>query len=130
MSKTTPNTLPNYDSNEVVQPLLEIADANRQAFEALAELQTRFLTKNFEANVQQFQNLMTHASDPEACAQSQLDFIHQLESSIADTCDLEYQALHQAHEKISGILASSTSHHEKFFESLFPFPYNPTQTKS
>ncbi len=126
MNKTIPSNQPIYDINQAIQPILEIADTNRQAFDTLTELQTEYLTQGLEAGFQQLQNLISFATDPQALATAQLDYFKKLENTIVKTSEQEFQAIHQAHDKVNKILSDSYNHQGKFINGLFPLPNNPT----
>ncbi|MEH6470798.1 MAG: phasin family protein [Halopseudomonas sp.] len=113
------------EMSRAVQPLLDIAAINQDIFQRMTELQTEYMSHCLENSLVQFKSAIDCITDPQASTQSQLDYCKTMEHLLSETAAQEYQAIHQAHDKINQVLESSYKHHSRFLNGIYPNPTRP-----
>jgi hypothetical protein len=98
------------------QPLIDITNINIKATQKFAELQSNFMTYLLEANLKQFQALVS-SKDVKSAMERQLEFVKEVDTKWCDTAEEEIETARDVQQSINGILEKNI--HNPDFVELF-----------
>ncbi len=100
------NFITNMKSN--LQPMVDVAEISRKAFEELASLQSNCMTDCLNASLEQLKTL-AEAQDPQAVTELQIQFFKDMEIKLAEAAEQEVAAFSEAQEAISDVVQKSAN---------------------
>lgn len=89
-----------------MKPVLDLAEANKQAMERLASLQKESMTEVVNASVEQFKEL-SQCSDAQSALDLQLKFYKALEAKMNDTAEKSISAINEVKEMFVSTMEDS-----------------------
>ena len=96
------------------QPMMDLADINRQAFEKLASMQTEYLSNCFNANFDQFKAL-SETQDPQTATELQIQYCKGMGDKLTDVAEQKIAVYTAAQVAFIDALQESCSRMNEFF---------------
>lgn len=92
-----------------IQPMMDIAEINRQTFAKLTTMQTDYLTDCFKANLEQFK-VLTETQDPNHATELQFSYCKTMGDKLSDMTEQKVAAYSQAQVAILEAMQESCAH--------------------
>ena len=94
------------DMKTRMQPVVDLAETNKKAMEALATLQKDSMTDVINASVAQFKEL-AQCQDPKLAMEKQLEFYKSLETKMTDTAEKSIATISEAKDAFVAVIEES-----------------------
>lgn len=94
------------DMKERMQPMMDLAETNKKALEALTLLQKESMTDMVNAGLEQFKAL-SECKDPKTAMELQMAFFKKMETNMASTAEKSMAAVTEAKDAYVSLVEES-----------------------